>query len=53
MHRLRRHDQVLRVRYAICTVRTSTLNRLYNDALDGRIPFRPYVKYYVSYRYYR
>ncbi|NBE94405.1 hypothetical protein FE391_11405 [Nonomuraea sp. KC401] len=42
-----------KVRHASCTVRTSTLNRLYNRYLDGYTGFRYRANTSVAYRYYR
>ncbi|MGW0805616.1 hypothetical protein [Nonomuraea sp. NPDC002799] len=42
-----------RVAWATCTVRTRTLDTLWNQALDGERDFRRYASTYVSYRYYR
>ncbi|MFG1706443.1 hypothetical protein ACFLIM_24925 [Nonomuraea sp. M3C6] len=41
-----------KVRWAGCTVRTATLARFYNQALDGERRFDRYASTYVSYRYY-
>ncbi|KAB8193427.1 hypothetical protein FH608_019470 [Nonomuraea phyllanthi] len=42
-----------KTRWASCTVRTRTLDRMYNNWLDGYASFNRYAHTNVSYRYYR